>query len=148
MDTKVYDEDSFEKEDTPEAVEATEDEIDDFKNQVSEWLKLDEQISKLLIATRERRKQRSAIEALIKDFMKKHKYDNLNTQQGLIKRTVKERPLPVKITEIKQHLFDPENELLAVKDLLPKIFGTEERPKVVKESLRRVVNKVSSTMDI
>lgn len=145
----VYDVLSFEQpaEEDEESVEATDAEIEEFKHQVSEWMKLDEQISKLLIATRERRKHRNAIEVFIKEFMKKHKYDNLNTQHGLIKRTVRERPLPVKISEIKTQLFAPENESLTVRDLLPKIFGVEERPKVVKDTLKRVVTRMS-TLDI
>lgn len=143
--TTVFDPLSFveESHDETPPPQATEDEIADFKHQVSEWMKLDDQIRKLSIAIRERRTHQKAIGSSVQDFMRKHGYDNLNTQQGVIKSSVREARLPLKISEIKTQLFALENETLLVKDVISKLFEAE-RPKVVKASLRRVVPKVGS----
>ena len=47
--------------DTLEERTPTEEELADFKNKMAEWLKMDEQINKLSIAIRERRKLQNAL---------------------------------------------------------------------------------------
>ena len=53
-------------EDTLEERTPTEEELDDFKNKMAEWLKMDEQINKLSIAMRERRKLQNALSVILK----------------------------------------------------------------------------------
>jgi len=121
----------------------TESELTDFKYQVSEWIKLDEQIRKLQIAIKERKTIQTAYSTSIQDFMKKHGYENLNTQQGTIKASTREHKVPIKLTEIKTTLFSLENETLPIREVIKKIFE-QERPTVQKSNLRRIVPKVNA----
>jgi len=137
------DEDVDDEEPTSEA--ATEEEVQDFKNQVAEWVKLDDQIKKLRDALKERRVHQRALGTRVQEFMKRNGYDNLNTQNCVIKSTIREAPTPIKLVEIRTQLFALENETLPIKEVIERLFFAE-RPKVTKQSLRRVVQKAS--MDI
>jgi predicted nucleic acid-binding Zn-ribbon protein len=136
----------------------------DFKQQVSEWLKLDDQVRKLNIAIRERRTHQRALSSKVQDFMIKYRYDNLNTTQGVIKSNVRSVKQPLKMTEVRIKLDEIFNEFVngnvayteneesvveysKFKKLIEDIFETE-RPTVVKQSLKRTIPKVSMRLEL
>ena len=113
-----------------------------FKQQVAEWLKLDDQIRKLNIALRERKVHQKAIGEKIQLFMTSNNYDDLNTGQGKIRSRVRTVQQPIKISEIKKRL-----EELGQEEIIQKIFH-QQREQVVKKSLTRIVPKVSLSLDL
>ena len=119
----------------------TQEEMDDFKAQVAEWTKLDDQVKKLNVAIRERRLHQKVLSANIQTFMSKFGYGNLNTNQGQIVFTVRKCKQPLTITEVKKILTE-KNEALA-----KEIFESE-RAILEKSSIRRVIPKVSTSLEI
>jgi hypothetical protein len=127
---------------------------DMFKQQVSEWLKLDDQVRKLTCATRERKLHQKALAEKIQQFMSMHGFDDLNTAQGVIKHNVRTVKQPVKILDVRMKLEDlvlkqesASSEPMTYKQLFDSIFEAE-RPTVVKQSLRRRIPKVSLNLDL
>jgi hypothetical protein len=68
----------------------SEEELNMFRQRVSEWTKLDDMIRKLTMALREKKVHQKAITQKIEEFMIRHGYDNLNTQQGRIQHKVRQ----------------------------------------------------------
>lgn len=126
--------------------EPTKEELDTFKNLVNEWFKLDDMIRKLSVALKERKNHQRALNNKIEDFMFKYKYNDLNTQNGRLKATVKTQHKPVNIKEIRSILEN--NKDLKGEELLEKIFNKEERPVTTKKVIKRVIPKVSLSLDI
>ncbi len=125
-------------------IEPTDEELDNFKNLVNDWFKYDDQIRKLIIAMKERKNYQRVLNTKIQDFMVKYNYNDLNTQHGCIKSNVKEVKAPIKITEIKDKILKYKE--LCGEDLLKQIFE-EERPVLVKKALKRVIPKVSLSLN-
>ena len=59
----------------------------DFKNNVKEWLTLDDDIQTLQKALKERKARKNKITPNVLDFMNRFKINDLNTQEGKIKFT-------------------------------------------------------------
>lgn len=125
--------------------EPSAEELEKFKTFVSDWFKYDDQIRKLVIATKERRRYQKELNTKIQEFMFKFKYNDLNTTHGRIKANIKEAPVPIKVTDIKDQILKHKD--LSGEDLLKQIFE-EDRGKVTKKSLTRVMPKVSLSLDI
>ena len=144
----LYDPKSFAEADEAgeEAEKPTDEEFSQFKDQVKEWTTLDEQIKKLSVAMRERRVHQKAMGAQIQEFMERFRYDDLNTRSGIIRHNVRTVPVPLKVKDIQQRILEVAGEEAGA-DLLEKIFNSE-RPTVEKRSLRRIVPKVSMSLDI
>lgn len=123
----------------------TEEELEHFRAQVSEWMKLDDAIRKLSVAVRERKIHQQALATKIQEFMINFKYDNLNTQMGKIRASVRKVKQPLKMTDIREKILALQG--LTGEELVAKIFD-EERPVTEKRSLRRVMPKVSMSLDI
>jgi len=126
--------------------EPTKEELDTFKNLVNEWFKLDDMIRKLAVALKERKNHQRALNNKIEDFMFKYKYNDLNTQNGRLKATVKTQHKPVNIKEIKSILEN--NKDLNGQELLEKIFNKDDRPITTKKVIKRIIPKVSLSLDI
>lgn len=124
----------------------TEEELTTFRQQVSEWTKLDDQVKKLEIAIRERRIHQRALSSKIQEFMFKHGYDNLNMQTGRIKASVRQVKQPLKLNDIRTKILEHNN--LSGEELVAMIFNDENRPVCEKRSLRRIMPKVSLSLDI
>ncbi len=123
----------------------TDEELQHFRQQVSEWMKLDDSIRKLSVAVRERKIHQQALGIKIQEFMIKFKYDNLNTQTGRIKSNVRQVKQPLRLADIREKILSLRG--LSGEELVAKIFD-EERPTTEKRSLRRVIPKVSLSLDI
>jgi hypothetical protein len=127
-----------------EILEPTPEELEEFKARVAEWTKLDDQVRKLIIAVKERRTHQKALSDGIQIFMSKYGYDNLNTNYGRIIHSVRKVKQPLKISEIKE-LITKES-TLSGEELIKAIFETE-RPTHEKQVIRRVIPKVSMSLD-
>ena len=123
--------------------EPTEEELDTFKNLVTDWFKYDDQIRKLIIAIKERKNYQKVLNNKIQEFMFTHKYNDLNTKDGRIKANIKETKIPIKVNEIKDKILQYKD--LSGEELLNQIFN-EERPKIIKKNITRVIPKVSLTL--
>jgi hypothetical protein len=128
------------------AKEPTADEMDTFKNLVADWFKYDDAIRKLKIAIRERKTLQQVLNNKIEDFMFKYNYNDLNTQNGRLKTNVKNVYKPINIKEVREIINN--NKHLTGEELLTKIFNKDEREMVVKKTIRRIIPKVSMSLDI
>lgn len=126
--------------------EPSKEELDTFKNLVAEWFKYDDIIRKLVVALKERKTLQKALNSKIEDFMFRYKYQDLNTQNGRIKATLKETHKPINLKEIREIL--EQNKELKGDELLEKIFNKEDRPLITKKSIKRIIPKVSLSLDI
>ena len=124
----------------PAAVPPSEEELLEFRQQVDEWIKLDDQIRKLNVAVRERRTKQRSLAAIIQQFMIRHSYDNLSTNHGRIVSSVRVVKVPLKPAEVKSRLLQLQGP--AAEPLVQQLFE-ENRRTVERKSLRRVVQKVS-----
>ena len=126
-----------------EKPEPTEEELDTFKNLVTDWFKYDDQIRKLVIAIKERKNYQKVLNNKIQEFMFTYKYNDLNTKDGRIKANIKETKIPIKVNEIKDKIMQYKD--LSGEELLNQIFN-EERPKIIKKNITRIIPKVSLTL--
>lgn len=124
----------------------TQEEMDDFRAQVNEFIRIDDQVKKLMVAVRERRTQQRALSNAIQTFMIRYGYDNLSTQHGRITSSVRSVKLPVKQADIRTKLVqlkgDDEGNAL-----IRKIFE-DDRPMIEKKSLRRIIPKVNTHLQL
>jgi hypothetical protein len=126
--------------------EPTEDEMETFKTLVNDWFKYDDAIRKLKIAIRERKVLQQVLNTKIQDFMFKYNYNDLNTQNGRLKTNVKNVQKPINIKEVREIILNNIN--LTGEELLNIIFNSENRPVVVKKTIKRIIPKVSMSLDI
>ena len=130
----------------PPPIPPTEEEMDDFKQKVAEWARMDDQIKKLSVAMRERRVHQKALGAQIQEFMMQFRYDDLNTRSGIIRSNVRVVPVPLKLKDIRARLLEVIGEEQG-EEIIEKVFAGD-RPLVEKRSLRRIVPKVSMSLDL
>ena len=116
----------------------TEDELQDFKNKMAEWLKMDEQINKLSIAIRERRRLQNALSGYIKEFMFKFNYNDVSINNAKVKARQRETLVPLRVNDIKAKLLEYKD--LKGEELINKIF--DNREKKVVNTVKRVVPKI------
>lgn len=130
----------------------TEEELSEFKSQVAEWVKIDDQIKKLRVAIRERVVHQKALGSRIQNFMKTYKYDNLNTAQGRIHNKCREVKQPLKVKDIKDKVYNivEQDDLGFNEEIIQRIrcIFEGDRPVTVKETLQRQVPKVSLSLDL
>lgn len=123
----------------------TEEDLNVFKANVQEWFVLDNTIRKLFIALKERKVHQKKLNDKIQDFMFLYKYNDLNTQNGRLKTNIKNIQKPVNMKEIKDKILQYNN--LSGTELLEKIFN-EDRPIIEKKIIKRVIPKISMSLDI
>jgi len=147
--TTLYEKESFPEENIEDLIpEPSENEIAQFKQQISEWIKIDDQIRKLSIALRERRTHQKALGKKVQEFMIQHKYSNIDTKHGVIKSNCLDVQLPIKLTEVRTKVEELDDSVkLSKKEIIEKFFEGE-RPTVKKQSLLRKVPKVSMHLDL
>jgi len=128
------------------ANEPTTEEMDTFKNLVADWFKYDDQVRKLKIAIRERKTMQQVLNNKIEEFMFKYNYNDLNTQNGRLKTNVRNVYKPINIKDVRDIINN--NKHLTGEELLAKIFNKEEREVIVKKTIKRIIPKVSMSLDI
>ena len=111
----------------------------EFKNNVKDWVTLDDDISTLQKAIKERKKKKDELTPQIMDFMNRFKINDLNTVNGKLKftKTLYTKPLN------KQYLISKLGDFFKDFNKGEKAasFILENRDKEEKFKLRRVVNK-------
>ena len=140
------DEDNLLISDIIDKKEPTEEELNNFKALVTDWFKYDDTIRKLTVALKERKKYINSLNTKIEEFMFNYKYNDLNTQNGRIKANVKTIHKPLNIKEIKDMIIKFKD--LSGNELLEKIFNMDDRPTIQKKSIKRIIPKVSLSLDI
>lgn len=128
------------------ASEPTTEEMDTFKNLVADWFKYDDHIRKLKIAIRERKTLQQVLNNKIEEFMFKYNYNDLNTQNGRLKTNIRNVYKPINIKDVRDIINN--NKHLTGEELLAKIFNKEEREVIVKKTIKRIIPKVSMSLDI
>jgi len=111
----------------------------DFKNNVKEWLTLDDDILTLQKALKERKAKKSDLSPKVLDYMNRFKINDLNTNNGKIKfsKSLCTKPLN------KQFLISRLGDFFKdyTKGEKAASFILENRDKEEKFKLRRVINK-------
>jgi hypothetical protein len=120
----------------------SEEELEDFKNKINEWCKIDDQIKKLSIAIKERKKMQNALNSYIKDFMFKFNYHDVNVNNCRITAKKKEYLRPISVNDMKKNIL--ENKNLSGDDLINVIFDPEKREKKQKETIKRILPRISN----
>lgn len=122
--------------------EQVDDTLDDFKNKVKIWMKLDNEVKELSskikmldVERKQRKKYLSTLTPYILSYMNSNEIEELNSRDGRLqyKTSVVKPPLSQK--NLKTILYDRFNDN---HEDLDKIF--KEREKVTKVSLRRLLN--------
>jgi hypothetical protein len=149
MTDQLYNIESFPEDALKEHIpDPSDEELILFKQQVAEWIKIDDQVRKLSIAIRERRVHQKTLSKKVQEFMIKNGYNNLNTQQGVIKSNVRDVKQPLKLNEIRIKIEElDESETLTKEQIIQRFFEIE-REITQKQSLRRQIPKVSMNLDL
>lgn len=142
-DVPLYDTNTFPEQSTVPSDE----EMEMFKQQVAEWLRIDETIRKLTVALKERKVHQRALTQKVQDFMTKYGYDNLNTQAGRIRASTRNVKQPLRLSDVRAKILEMGEQRLTAEEIVARIFDAE-RPSVAKTSLRRIVPKVSLQLDL
>lgn len=110
--------------------------LDEFKKDVQDWMNIDNQMKRLEVALKERRRKKKDLNLKILDFMGRFNIEDLNTKEGIIryKKTYVKEPLSQKI--IKEKLLDIFKNDKENSERVEKIFTNRE--KIEKTSLRRI----------
>lgn len=124
--------------------------LEDFKSQLDEWSKLEDQIRKLNIAKRERMVKLRVIGNSIQNFMTEFGYENINRRDGSrINFKVKQVKEPITLNSIKNRLAEIDlSNFNSREELLDYLFKKDDSTTIEKRSLRRIVPKVSSHLDL
>jgi hypothetical protein len=111
----------------------------EFKNNVKDWVTLDDDINTLQKAIKERKKKKDELTPQIMDFMNRFKINDLNTVNGKLKFTKSLYTKPLN----KQYLISKLGDFFKDfhKGEKAASFILENRDKEEKFKLRRVVNK-------
>lgn len=110
--------------------------LEEFKKNVKNWLKLDNDIKRVQLALKGLKEKKNSINEEILNFMKKFNIEDLNTKDGVIryKTTYVKEPLSQKTIKNKlQEMFENQPEIY---EKIEGIFTN--RGKIEKNSLKRV----------
>lgn len=126
--------------------EPTNDEMEDFRNKILEWTKIDDKMKRLAIALRECRVQHKALGGQIQEFMIKNEYNKVNTNSGRISSIVKNVPKALKLNEVREKILEYQG--LTGEELIEKIFDDANRPVYERRSIRRTIPSVSISLTL
>ena len=119
---------------------------DKLKNEVKEYLELDDQIKAFNKALKERRDKKKKLSESILENMKKFQIDFMNTKNGKLTYATSKRKEPLNkknlITGLNNY-FNNEDESKKVSKIV-----LESRSDVTKVTLRRTITKKKNTIDI
>jgi hypothetical protein len=119
---------------------------DKLKNEVKEYLELDDQIKAINKALKERREKKKKLSESILENMKGFNIDFMNTKNGKLTYTTNKRKEPLNkknlITGLNNY-FDNEVESKKVSKIV-----LDSRSDVTKVTLRRTITKKKNTIDI
>lgn len=142
--------------DTPEAEKVypkpSAEELEAFKGQLDEWVRMEEQLRKLNIARRECMLHMKKLGAGVETFMTKYGYEHINRRDGSkIKYRCREVKQPITLQTVKMQLLALNEDELRESTpatLLEKIFNREQRATIVRTSLRRFVPTLPTHIEV
>lgn len=141
INSVLYEEQEEDEMEDDEYIELTEDnpEFILFKEEVKQWLLLDDDIRVLNKAITERKKKKNEITPRILEFMGKYEIENLNTHEGRVQYTKSQVTKPMNKEYIKTRLSEFMRNVEKAEKCTHYLFNN--RIKEEKISLRRVMNK-------
>lgn len=116
----------------------TEQELEEFKSYVKNYIDIDNDVKKLKGAIKERNNVKKEISNYIMSFMSKFNIEDLNTKHGKIRYHITRVRRPLNEKAIKNKLIENFDSKLTPEDLADKIFG--EKTTVEKHVLKRITN--------
>jgi hypothetical protein len=130
----------------------TPEDLESFKGQLDEWVRMEEQLRKLNVARRECMLHMKKLGAGVESFMTKYGYEHINRRDGSkIKYRTREVKQPITLQGIKVQLLSLNEEELREStptSLLEKIFNRDQRPVIVRTSLRRFVPTLPTHIEV
>lgn len=128
----------------------SEEELEEFKAQLDEWVKLEDQIRKLNVAKRERLLRLKALGGTVQQFMKTFGYEDINRKDdgSHVVYTEREVKQPISLVNVKTRLLSLDVSQFTAEKLIEELFKDDTRERVVKKTLKRIIPKVSGTLDI
>lgn len=130
-----------------EDVEPPQHELDVFKNNVKNWIRMDDEVRKITEEQKaiqkrikERKTHRDTLNGAILAFMQKYKIGDLNTSSGKISRTVTTTKEQLNVKKLKEKIMKFNDGDEAKTDVLIK-FLDDSREKKENVKLKRVVAK-------
>jgi seryl-tRNA synthetase len=117
----------------------TDEELDQFKNYVKNFIDIDNDVKKLKGAIRERNSVKKEISSFIVAFMGKFNIEDLNTKQGKIRYQITHVKRPLTEKTIKTRLLENHTPNISPEDLSSSIFDT--RQTVPRHVLKRMHTK-------
>ena len=132
-----------ENEDVDEDPEApSNEELENFRNQVKIWIEYDNNVTKLKQALKERRRAQDALTDKIGSFMSKYNIEDLNTKHGKIRCKIIEIKSPLTQKVIKERILESYNDNVNKPDIL--ITNVFKRDCTIQKTvLRRLKNNVA-----
>jgi len=133
------DDEELDGEDISNLLNDNNEEFIEFKNNIKEWLTLDDDIITLQNALKDRKSKKNKLTPTILDFMNRYKINDLNTNNGKLKFTKSLQTKPLN----KQYLISRLGDFFKDFSKGEKVasFVLENRDKEEKIKLRRVINK-------
>jgi hypothetical protein len=131
--------DSNENSVIPQTPIPTEEELDQFKNYVKNYIEIDNDVKKLKSAIRDRNSVKKEISTYIVAFMGKFNIEDLNTKQGKIRYQITQVKKPLTEKTIKTKLLENFTTEITPEDLTKSIF--DNRQTVQRHVLRRMRTK-------
>ena len=110
-------------------------------NNIKEWIKLDNEISKLNLEIKERKNKKKKLSVDLVEVMKKNDLDSFDINGGsiLYKKNVTKKPITAKSLMQILHQFYPSNAADKAEELTK--FILENREETTKETILRKINK-------
>ena len=123
------------------------DNSNNFKQQVKDWLDLDDQINALLIAIKERKQKKINITQSICNFMKQHEIGHMDIQNngGKLKYSQTNIAPPIKKITLTESLTEYFQDAELAKKAVEHIYKTRQKKPVI--SLRRLPIKSADNID-
>lgn len=113
-------------------------ELEQFRHQVREYCKLDEQVRKLRVALSERRRHMAALSRSMSTFMQTYDIQYANTAgMGRIASTIRRVKAPLRLSDVRERLRALPDGVRG-DDLVKAVFEAE-RPVTERASVRRIV---------
>lgn len=135
--------------DPPPSATPSHAELEEFKQVVTAWVGYDDTVRKLQTAISERRAAMRVLKKRIIDFMQKFNIDSLSTKHGKISLSTGTSKAPLRVTDIRQSLAElsATSPAVDVGTLIKTLFEAP-RPAAPRTSLRRILPKVSTSLEI
>ena len=128
--------------DNQQTQEVNPQELDDFKNNVKNYLNLDDDIKKLEKNVRERKQLKKKLTDQILIFMNQYNIEDLNTEAGKLKKSISYTKKPLNKTTLKTRLLQYFDNNSNKTDLAIKFIDNREKEEHIR--LKRINKKTDN----